>query len=136
MRRVVLDVLVLVSLAVPAQATAATCSDYSNQAEAQRAADTRDADGDGVYCESLPCPCLKPGQSGGTPKPKPQRRRRAAPAVKCGTERWNVKTLQDERAGRIDFTPKASTVEDLRALAAPDIRRSTPRAPGEVPTYR
>jgi hypothetical protein len=36
---------------------AATCSDYSNQAEAQRAADTRDADGDGVYCEDLPCPC-------------------------------------------------------------------------------
>ena len=39
----------------------ATCSDYSNQAEAQRAADTIDADGDGIYCESLSCPCLKPG---------------------------------------------------------------------------
>lgn len=45
-------------------ARAATCADYSNQAAAQRAADTRDADGDGVYCEALPCPCLKPG---GTP---------------------------------------------------------------------
>jgi hypothetical protein len=40
---------------------AATCSQYSNQAAAQRAADTRDADGDGVYCESLPCPCARPG---------------------------------------------------------------------------
>jgi hypothetical protein len=53
---------------VPSVASAATCSDYSNQAAAQRAADTRDGDGDGVYCESLPCPCLKPG---GTPPPPP-----------------------------------------------------------------
>lgn len=28
-----------------------------NQAAAQAAGDTRDADGDGIYCESLPCPC-------------------------------------------------------------------------------
>ena len=35
----------------PAQA--ATCADYPNQAGAQRAHDTRDADGDGIYCESL-----------------------------------------------------------------------------------
>jgi hypothetical protein len=40
--------------------------------------DTRDADGDGIYCESLPCPCLKPGEDGGdgnptpAPSPKPQ----------------------------------------------------------------
>ncbi|MGB1376620.1 MAG: hypothetical protein ACPG7S_02200, partial [Miltoncostaeaceae bacterium] len=62
------------------RAAAATCSDYPNQAAAQRAADTRDADGDGIYCESLPCPCLKPagGSSGGSsgsgstkPKTKP-----------------------------------------------------------------
>ena len=53
------------SLVVPASATAApvgqaaaTCSDYDNQADAQRAKDTRDADGDGIYCEALPCPCL------------------------------------------------------------------------------
>jgi len=39
------------ALAVLAQpASAATCSDYANQADAQRAADTRDPDGDGVYC--------------------------------------------------------------------------------------
>ena len=61
-------------------ASAATCSDYSNQAAAQRAMDTRDADGDGIYCESLPCPCLKPGEDSGggggnptpTPAPKPK----------------------------------------------------------------
>lgn len=33
-------------------ASAATCDDYSNQAQAQRAKDTGDADGDGIYCES------------------------------------------------------------------------------------
>jgi hypothetical protein len=31
-------------------AALATCDDYDNQAEAQRAKDTRDADGDGIYC--------------------------------------------------------------------------------------
>src|SRR3954471_20600509 len=41
-------------------ASGATCSDYPNQAAAQRAADTTDADHDGIYCESLPCPCLHP----------------------------------------------------------------------------
>ena len=44
-------------------ASSGRCSDFSNQADAQRAANTRDADGDGVYCESLPCPCLKKGAS-------------------------------------------------------------------------
>jgi hypothetical protein len=55
----------------PAQA--ATCADYSNQAAAQHARATRDADGDGVYCESLSCPCAKPGDagSGGDPQPDP-----------------------------------------------------------------
>jgi hypothetical protein len=55
--------------AVPAHA--ATCSDYRNQAAAQRARDTRDADGDGIYCESLPCPCSTAkggsGSGGDTP---------------------------------------------------------------------
>lgn len=43
---------------------AKTCADYDNQRDAQLGADTRDADGDGIYCENLPCPCLKPGQGG------------------------------------------------------------------------
>src|SRR4051795_12036341 len=56
-------------------AQAATCASYSNQAAAQRAADTRDADGDGVYCESLPCPCAKGSTGGGgstTVRPAPR----------------------------------------------------------------
>jgi hypothetical protein len=70
----VVAVLLVVGWTAPA-ASAATCDEYSNQAQAQR---TRDADGDGIYCESLPCPCLKPGDSGGggggspTPAPKPK----------------------------------------------------------------
>src|SRR3954452_7925188 len=50
-------------LDVPVAHAAATCADYPDQAAAQRAADTRDGDGDGIYCEDLPCPCLKPGSS-------------------------------------------------------------------------
>src|SRR4051812_12745782 len=51
----------------PVARASATCSDYPNQAAAQRAGDTRDADGDGIYCESLPCPCstAPPGSGGG-----------------------------------------------------------------------
>src|SRR3954470_21279360 len=63
-------------LDAPVAHASATCADYPNQAAAQRAADTRDADGDGIYCESLPCPCLKPADGGGgdadpTPTPTP-----------------------------------------------------------------
>jgi endonuclease YncB( thermonuclease family) len=65
-----------------AHAAGATCADYETQAEAQRAADTRDADGDGVYCEDLPCPCAGPGQAdedppakSEEPAPRPRRRR-------------------------------------------------------------
>jgi hypothetical protein len=53
----------------PVAQAAAVCSDYPNQAAAQRAADTVDADGDGIYCESLPCPCLKPGAPAPSPAP-------------------------------------------------------------------
>jgi hypothetical protein len=47
----------------PLARPASVCADYPNQAAAQRAADTRDGDSDSIYCESLPCPCLKPGDS-------------------------------------------------------------------------
>lgn len=48
-------------------AAARTCSDYSNQREAQLHKDTADPGGDGIYCESLPCPCLRPDSAGGAP---------------------------------------------------------------------
>jgi hypothetical protein len=43
--------------AAPRAHAAATCDGYANQRDAQNTADTRDPDGDGIYCESLPCPC-------------------------------------------------------------------------------
>jgi hypothetical protein len=71
-RAIAVAVCLVVSLGVLATfggqpAHAATCGSYASQAAAQHAADTRDADGDGIYCESLPCPCAKPaGDSGGS----------------------------------------------------------------------
>jgi hypothetical protein len=47
-----------------ALAHAASCADHSTQAEAQAAKDTRDGDGDGRYCEDLPCPCADESDGG------------------------------------------------------------------------
>ncbi len=58
----------------PIAHAAAKCADYPNQAAAQKAADTRDADDDGIYCEDLDCPCSEAAGGGGggsTPAPKP-----------------------------------------------------------------
>lgn len=41
----------------PLAQAATVCADYPDQATAQAAADTLDADRDGLFCESLPCPC-------------------------------------------------------------------------------
>lgn len=51
---------------LPPVASAATCDDYSTQAAAQAAKDTRDADGDGLYCEENPCPCSTGSGGGGS----------------------------------------------------------------------
>jgi hypothetical protein len=61
----------------PVAHAAATCADYSNQAAAQQAADTRDADGDNRFCENLPCPCSSAvgggsAAGGSTPAPAPE----------------------------------------------------------------
>lgn len=67
--------LLLLALALPPSASAGDkdCSDFPNQAAAQKFFDKHgpgdphrlDADGDGVACESNPCPCAKPGSGGG-----------------------------------------------------------------------
>ena len=59
---------------VAVSASSGRCSDFSNQAAAQRAANTRDGDGDGLFCESLPCPCLKKGGAKSTPTAAPNNR--------------------------------------------------------------
>ncbi|MDQ2621470.1 MAG: thermonuclease family protein [Actinomycetota bacterium] len=65
----------LVAFAAEAQARDLDCSDFSTQAEAQKHLTPGDphgldGEGDGVACESLPCPCSKarPG-SGSRPRP-------------------------------------------------------------------
>jgi hypothetical protein len=63
--------LLVLGAAAPPGAAAAACGDHATQADAQRAADTRDADGDGVFCERLPCPCLRPGPRRQAPPPRP-----------------------------------------------------------------
>lgn len=73
-RLIALTVPVLAVAAMASPASAKTCSAYKNQAAAQRAADTRDADHDGVYCEKLPCPCSHA-------KPKRKHRTRAVEAA-------------------------------------------------------
>src|SRR5262249_28095923 len=90
-----LAVALLVTVAPGSQAAvhahaSTTCADFPNQAAAQRAHNTRDADGDGIYCEALPCPCLKPGQNS-PPTPTPRQpstfngrcRRGILPDPKC-----------------------------------------------------
>ena len=83
----------------PAHA-AAICSQHPNQAAAQRAADTLDPDGDGLYCESLPCPCAgptsrpAPGPAPTTPAPSQRRCRRPTgvqPISFSGTKYPNIR---------------------------------------------
>lgn len=105
--------------AAPIAHSSAVCADFPNQAAAQAAANTIDADGDGVYCESLPCPCAGPG---GSPpptspppvapptspiaeSPPPQRRAQTIPArvtkvidgdtikVRAGRRRYTVRII-------------------------------------------
>jgi hypothetical protein len=75
----VLGLLTAVALSGPPVAhPASVCADFANQAAAQRAHNTRDADGDGIFCETLPCPCLKPGGDSPAPVQAPE------PAVRVG----------------------------------------------------
>jgi len=57
----------------PIARASAVCADFPNQSAAQAAANTRDTDNDGIYCESLPCPCSPEwhAQHGGTPGTPP-----------------------------------------------------------------
>src|SRR3954447_6264205 len=71
-QRSLLAVLSVLAFSLPAaSAQAKTCADYPNQAAAQQAHDTRDPDGDGIYCEDLPCPCLKSGAPQAPAPPPP-----------------------------------------------------------------
>jgi len=54
----------------------------------------------------------------------------------CGEERWPVKTLSDRDAGRVNLTPQAGSVAELRALPTPSRRPANARvAPTELTTF-
>lgn len=94
---VLLTALTVLAVAAPTPdpALAATCADYPNQAAAQAAADTRDADGDGIYCEHLPCPC----SSSSTSKPPPA----PAPKPKAPAECAKPKAIQNITFSKTKF---------------------------------
>jgi hypothetical protein len=55
---------------------------------------------------------------------------------KCGVERWAVKTLSDGDASRVNLTPVAGSVSDLRSLPAPaDLPDASRIAPTELTTF-
>lgn len=68
----------------PTAAQAATCSEFPNQAAAQEAANTSDPDSDGIYCESLPCPCSPEWHAQHEPESPPESK--GLPPVKGSTK--------------------------------------------------
>ena len=55
----------------------------------------------------------------------------------CGTERWAVKTLSDEDAGKVDLKPVPSTVAQLVEMPRPaTIMENRRAAPVELTTYQ
>src|SRR3989442_13959786 len=58
---------------------------------------------------------------------------REAP-TQCGIERWDVKTLTDPAAERVNLTPSSATVQQLAALLVPaDFSRDVARLAAEFP---
>lgn len=54
--------------------------------------------------------------------------------AQCGTEWWDIKTLTDKDAGKINFTPKETTVFDLVSMPKPD-KLPKERMESEEQTY-
>jgi hypothetical protein len=58
------------------------------------------------------------------------------PPIQCGVERWDVKTLTDPVAERVNLTPSPATVEQLTALPIPaEFSRDAERLASEFQTY-
>jgi hypothetical protein len=56
--------------------------------------------------------------------------------TQCGVERWDVKTMTDPPAERVNLTPSSTTVEQLTALPVPaEFSRDAERLPPEFQTY-
>ena len=126
----------------PVAHAAATCADYPNQAAAQRAADTRDPDGDGIYCESLPCPCSTAsggGDAGGGRTTAATRRAARSPpavqrlvfsAIEVPATSARTSARPFARAGRGGWCvnrPRRRRAPRPAAGGHPDARRLRPR---------
>jgi len=109
-------------------ASAATCADYSTQAAAQQAADTRDADGDGLFCEALPCPCSSggggdSGSSGSSDDGAAAERRRQAAARKQAAERRRQAASRRRAAARRRALARKRAAEHRQRLARHRVER-------------
>ena len=54
--------------------------------------------------------------------------------VPCGTERWRIKTIFDNDARRINFTPRHTSISELVSLRAPEVL-SDERSDAEKQVY-
>jgi hypothetical protein len=107
----------------PVAYAGATCSDFPNQAAAQKAHNTRDANHDGIFCNDLPCPCSTAaggsggGGGGGGPAPsEPATRVKLGPSIMLAS--WSKRSgcdidgpLPDHRCtpgARFQYATKAT----------------------------
>jgi hypothetical protein len=120
-------VVVITCAASSTSASAAVCADYSNQAEAQQAADTRDADSDGLYCEALPCPCSSGGGDGssdsGTDDGAADRERREAEARRREAERKRKAAARRREAARRRARARRLAAEHRERVARQRVER-------------
>lgn len=111
--------------ATPYPRPTATCSDYATQAAAQRAHDTRDADGDGIYCESLPCPCATGGPGGRARPAQPARPAHRRGSTSTRAARGPAGCVRPSGVVAIGFS--ATKYPDIRAHYIRAIERGWPR---------
>jgi len=101
-----------------------------------------------VVCSLIVATAIACSPSSGTPSASPTESASASatltinptPAppvgVHCGTERWPVKTLSDQDAASVNFSPVDSSVAELRGLTAPaSLPQSSRIAPTELTVY-
>lgn len=88
----------------PTSAQAAVCANYPNQQAAQDAADTLDADGDAIFCESLPCPCSDAKQKSEDATPKNEK------SSKTYTYRGRITQVIDGDTLKVRYNGKTKTV--------------------------
>lgn len=102
------------------EARAGVCADFATQAAAQAAGTTRDADGDGMLCESLPCPCAGPGDR--SPAPADDGRS-AGPARRHPEDPAGCRVVP----GVVDIGLSSTAYPEVREHWERAIRRGEPR---------